>query len=288
MDWKLSDKPCQGQPFDEYLIDLQRVENVTIRNVTLACSPEHRITGAVLCRGSKGIELDNLLVQEFRWNGLRLEHSHHLDVHHCRIENASTDKCGYHGGLISTKWIKQSELHHNEIVSTVGEGYGYKGGGHEGVRLHHNRFDVVSGFAIESAHESEFGLEIDHNFANRCISVPKGGQGADPNERGFEFSVSIHHNLLTDSYTVEGPRNHLRISHNHIRIEKTGGRVYTHHGGKNHGPVWIHHNTVENLDRAFVWMNEGLSREYLHLQQHRLLRRRRRSHRGDPRRVLGR
>jgi len=153
-DWKISDLPCEGQPFDEYLIDLHRVEDVAIRDLALASSPEHRITGAVLCRGAKGVELDNLLVQEFRWNGLRLEHSQDLNVHHCRIENASTDKCRYHGGLISTKWIKQSELHHNEIVSTIGGGYGYKGGGHEGVRLHHNRFDVAGGFAIVAAKSS--------------------------------------------------------------------------------------------------------------------------------------
>ena len=69
--------------------------------------------------------------------------------------------------------------------------------------------------------------------------------------------MRIHHNLLTDSYTVEGPRNHLRFDHNHVRIEKTGGRVYSQHGGNNKGPVWIHHNVVENLDRAFVWKNRG-------------------------------
>ncbi len=262
--WPLSKEPVEKNPAGEYLIALERVEGVTIRDLVLASEPAHRITGGVRGAHVQRVALLDLHVHDFRWAGLSLEHSSHVEIRGCRVENASTRKSRYHNGLIRTTWIKRSEIHRNWIVSTAGEGYGYKGGGHEGVRLHHNYIDVAGGFAIESAHENEYGLEIDHNFASRCISVPKGGQGADPNERGFKYSVWIHDNLLTDSYTVEGPRNHLRLSHNHVRIEKPGGRVYTHHGGKNHGPVWIHHNVVENVDRAFVWMNEGLA-ENIHV-----------------------
>jgi hypothetical protein len=107
--------------------------------------------------------------------------------------------------------------------------------------------------------DNEYGVEIDHNYATRWISIPKSGQSANPTKEGHEYTLWIHHDLLTDSYTIEGPRNHLRLSHNYIRIEKTGGRLYTHHGGRNHGPVWIHHNVVENVDRALIWMNQGLA-----------------------------
>jgi hypothetical protein len=69
---------------------------------------------------------------------------------------------------------------------------------------------------------------------------------------------------MTDSYAIEGPRNHLRLDHNYIRCEKPNGRIYTHHGGINQGPVWIHHNIIENADRAFIWMNQGLA-ENLHI-----------------------
>ncbi|MFM9963434.1 MAG: right-handed parallel beta-helix repeat-containing protein [Planctomycetaceae bacterium] len=258
-DWKLAEKITDMGPDDEYLIDLKRVKGVTIRDLVLSSDPEHRITGAIHVRDGENVVLEDLVVRDFRWNGLALEHSHHLTVQRCLIENASIDKLHHHGGLIRTRWIKNSELHHNQLMATQGHGYGYKGGGHEGVRLHHNTIRVVSEFAIESAHENEYGLEIAHNVLNRCVSVPKGGQGDDPNKRGFEYSVWIHDNLMTDSYGVEGPRSHLRLSRNYIRCEKTGGRIYTHHGGTNHGPVWIHHNVIENVDRAFVWMNEGLA-----------------------------
>ena len=257
--WPLGeDSLPRDNPPAEYLISAHRAGNLAVTDLVLASPPEHRITGAVHMRDIKGLELARLHVHDFRWAGLHVTHSSEVRIHHNLIERASMERHGWTNGLIRTTWIKNSQIHHNVIRSGGPEGYGYKGGGHENVRIHHNLIDAPY-FAIESAHENEYGLEIDHNILHGCISVPKGGQSDDPNSRGFEFTVWIHHNLLTDSYTVEGPRNHLRLSHNWIRIERPNGRVYTHHGGNNRGPVWIHHNVVENLDRALVWMNEGLA-----------------------------
>lgn len=202
--WNLSEDPNSGNPVDEYLLFLQKAKNVTIRNLALGSKPEHRITGALLCRGSEDIIIHDLHVHDFRWAGLAFEGTTRLNVHDCTIENASTEKHRYHNGLIQTRWIKQSEIHHNQIVSSEGGGYGYKGSGHRGVRLHHNYIDIGGGFAIESAHENEFGLEIDHNYLTRCISVPKSGQGADPTKEGHDYSVWIHHNILTDSNPSRG------------------------------------------------------------------------------------
>ena len=100
-------------------------------------------------------------------------------------------------------------------------------------------------------------MRLPITLPTKRISIPKSGQGENPNNKGFEYSFWIHHNFLTDSYAIEGPRNHLRLSHNYIRIEDTGGNVYTQHGGKNNGPVWIHHNVIENVDRGLVWVNRG-------------------------------
>lgn len=255
--WKLKDGLPKANPPEEYLIAFSKSDNITVRDLELSSPLGRPITGGLFCSRSKSITINNLTVKNFRWAGLHLEYSSKLKIHHCRVHNASTEKHRHHNGLIRTRWIKQSEIHHNRVTSTTKNGYGYKGGGHVGVRIHHNYFEVAGGFAIECAHENEFGVEIDHNFANRCFSVPKGGQSADPNKRGFKFTFHIHHNYLTDSYTIEGPRNHLRVSHNYISIKKTNGRVYTHHGGINRGPIWIHHNVIENVDRAFVWKNRG-------------------------------
>ena len=260
--WRLSAVPEDGNSIatDEYLVAFRGEQGITIRDLALASEPKHRITGAIYASGSENITLHDLTVKDFRWAGLDLERSEGLKIYNNRIENASTDKFRFQNGLIRTRFIKNSEIHHNVIVSTVGGGYGYKGGGHENVRIHHNSFNLERGFAIESAHENEFGVEIAYNSANQTISIPKGGQGENPNNKGYDYSFWIHHNFLTNSYTIEGPRNYLRLSDNYIRIEDKGGNVYTQHGGNNDGPVWIQNNVIENVDRGLVWVGQGVAK----------------------------
>lgn len=261
-DWELSPDPRdEAAALNEYLIVIQNGQNITIRDLALTSTPEHRITGAVYVSGSNDIAVQNTLVRDFRWTGLHFELSDNLTVYNNYIENASVERFGFSNGLIRTRFIKDSDFQYNTIVSTEGRGYGYKGGGHENVRITHNIFNLDRGFAIEAAHDNEFGVEIAYNYANQTISIPKGVQSADPANRGYDYTFWIHHNLLTDSYAIEGPRNHLRLSHNYIRINDTGGNVYTQHGGINNGPIWIHNNVVENVDRGLVWMNQGLAED---------------------------
>ncbi len=261
-DWQLSENPLQASDVrSEYLIAIDNANNIIIRDLVLSSESRHQITGAVHVSGSEDISIHDLTVRDFRWAGLHLQLSSGLDIYNNSIENASYENFGYNNGLITTRWIEHSEIHHNNIVKTKGAGFGYKGGGHENVRIHHNIFNLPFGFAIESAHENEYGVEIDHNFINQTISIPKVGQGADPSKRGYDYSFWIHDNLLTDSHTIEGPRNHLRFSHNYVHIDETGGNVYTQHGGINNGPVWLHHNVIENVDRGLVWIGRGLAEE---------------------------
>ncbi|MEM9479855.1 MAG: hypothetical protein AAGA58_09410 [Verrucomicrobiota bacterium] len=257
-DWPLGDAPVEGKA-DEYLISFEKAENVTIKNLAFVSDPEHRINGAIRAFRSTGVTLKELAIEEFRWAGIHAEILTDLTITHCRLHNASTDRSRYWGGLIRAKYLKNAEIAHCRITSDTGGGYGYKGGGHTGMRFHHNFVDVKGGFAFESPHENEFGVEIDHNYLTKCMSIPKGVQSPDPNQRGFEHTFHIHHNYLTDSYTIEGPRNHLRVNNNWIRIAKPNGRVYTHHGGTNEGPIWFHHNVVENVDRSLIWMNNGIA-----------------------------
>ncbi|MGF1581612.1 MAG: right-handed parallel beta-helix repeat-containing protein [Gemmataceae bacterium] len=257
--WKLVDEPRLTNPPNEYLIAFTKKQNIGIRNLALASDPEHRITGAIYCMRSSHVHVKEVGVFEFRWSGMHFQLSGNLNVERCVLKNASTDRSRFWNGAIKTRYIKNSEFQYNKITSTDRGGYGYAGAGHTKVRIHHNYIDVNSGFSIECPHENEYGVEIDHNYLTRCVSVPKGAQSPDPNKRGCQYTFWIHHNYMTDSYTIEGPRNHLRISHNYIHIDKPNGRVYTHHGGTNHGPVWIHQNVIENVDRALVWMNNGLA-----------------------------
>lgn len=255
--WKLaSTLSGMGDP-GEYLISLPKQQGVSIRDLTFASPETHQITGAIAIRDGGGHQLERLGFRFFRWNAVHIHLAGKLVIADCTFHECSRDALEHRGGYLRTRWINHTEIRGCVFTGSKGKGYGYKGSGHERVRFHHNHIDVDAEFSFESAHDNEYGLEIDHNHLTRCISVPKPGQGGDPAKRGCTYSVHIHHNLLTDSYTVEGPRNHLRIDHNWIRIAKPGGRVYSQHGGDNDGPVLIDHNVIENVDRAVVWKDRG-------------------------------
>jgi hypothetical protein len=255
--WPLPNTACASAA-TEYLISIPSGGNdITVRDLELASDPTHRINGAIYATGFQRITIHDVTARDFRWAGVFANVGGGLQVHHCRFENANTDYCNEWSGNLRTRFISDSEIHDNVFISRVSSGYGYKGGGHENVRFYNNYFDVKGEFDFESAHEIEYGVEIFGNYFDRCISIPRVGQNPNPATNGFSYTFWIHDNVMTDSYTIEGPRNHLRLSHNFISIEKTGGRVYSQHGGDNLGPVWIHNNIIENVDRSFVWKNQG-------------------------------
>jgi hypothetical protein len=243
---------CAKRPDGQWL----PVVEMAVSDLELCSDPAHRITGAVYCRDGTNVDWHHLRVHDFRWNGLRCEFSKQVEIHDCYLEDASTEVLPHReGGLIRTRWLEDSRVHHNRILARKTSGYGYKGGGHRRFRFDHNYVDTTY-FAFESPFEDEYGVDLDHNFLTGCISIPR-DRGNDPKQHGFEYGYRIHHNYLTDSYTVEGPRGYLWFDHNWVHVDKPGGRIYTHHGAQSEGPIWIHHNVIENVSRNLVWMNEG-------------------------------
>lgn len=266
-DWPLKPlvDPEGHEGMEEYLIAASAkrpdgawhpVTDMTVVNLELASDPKHRITGAIYCRDGTRVTWRNLRVHDFRWNGLRVEFSKQVEIAECVVTDASTEVLpNREGGLIRTRWLEDSRIHHNRILARTTSGYGYKGGGHTKVRFDHNYVDTGY-FAYESPFEDEYQVDIDHNHLTRCISIPR-DHGTDPRTKGYEYSYRIHHNYLTDGYTVEGPRGYLKFDHNWVHVDKPGGRIYTHHGAHSEGPIWIHHNILENVSLNLVWMNEG-------------------------------
>lgn len=266
-DWPLKPlvDPEGHEGMEEYLIAASAkrpdgswhpVKGMTVSNLELCSDPKRRITGAIYCRDGTGVKWQYLRVHDFRWNGLRCEFSKQVEIQHCHIEDASTEVLpSREGGLIRTRWLEDARIHHNRIIAKKTSGYGYKGGGHTKVRFDHNFVDT-NYFAYESPFEDEFEVDLDHNYLTRCISIPR-DSGVDPKTKGFKYGYRIHHNYLTDSYTIEGPRGYLEFDHNWVHVENKGGRVYSHHGAHSTGPIWIHHNIIENVAINLIWMNEG-------------------------------
>ena len=257
--WPITGTPKQFNT-GNYLISAANVSGIRISGLTLrSASAAARLDGGIHFERVNQVELDQLRFEEFAWAGAYLKLSNTYLVHDNVFLNASMTKDGYWGGNLFTRYFNDAQIYNNVITTTSTGGFGYKASGHRNTKFYNNTVSVFNGFSIESAHENEYDFEIYDNQLNATISVPKGGQQADPTVGGYTHSVWIHDNVINDSYTVEGPRNHLRVNDNFINItpDQLNGRVYTHHGGTNYGPIWIHHNVIVGVDRGFIWKNNG-------------------------------
>ena len=249
-------------PLENYLIGGNGLENVTISNLVLTSRIDQPLDGAIMMKYARNLELFNLTVREFPWNGVYLREGKQVRIHHSFFENASyVEKCNTYGGAIRTRYMNALELDHCEFKLTKGWGYGYKGSGHENAKVHDNVFhgkttlganETYRPFDFESAHEFEWGLEIYNNTFNGMVSVPKSDeQGLQSNggaKLTYPYSIRIHHNTFYGSAGVEGPRSHLEIDHNYFAQKwNNNGRVYEIHGANTDkvGPTSIHHNVAE-------------------------------------------
>ena len=273
--WEQPQQDADGQFFhrigdvqlgEASLIFARKISGLEISGVKFE-SPESKGDEPVV-RGLCAVYLDDCTdtrfdtcrFQRFRWCGIGAFVCEDLEVHLCGFESCSTDRIRHRGGQIYTRWMTDVDITRCRFIPAENSGgYGYKGGGHTGCRITDCTFERCY-FAIEIPHENEAGIEIAHNTLHGAISVPKGGDAAPPQKRGFPFAVEIHHNRMTDSYGIEGPRNYLYVHHNYIKMEKPNGRFYAQFGGHTDGPIWIERNVFENVDRAIVWQREGTTR----------------------------
>ena len=273
----LTKDPCQleanAHP-ESYLIDGSSLEDIIISNLIFTSREDTPLDGALLFKWGKRLSLFNLLVRNFRWNGIYIYLSDEVNIHHCQFEDASFEEhCDYWSGGLRTRYIEDFELHHCEFKTTKGGAYGYKASGHKRAKIHDNIFHNNTSlgpndnrpFDFESAHELEYSLEIYNNTFNAMVSVPKGHDQSltHPDGSKHPYAVRIHDNIFYGSGGVEGPRAHLEIDHNYF-ANKWGndGRVYEVHGGESPGPVKIHHNVAE-CSMGFVFkkneLNENIS-----------------------------
>ena len=249
-------------PLENYLIGGNGLENVTISNLVLTSRLDQPLDGAIMMKYARNLELFNLTVREFPWNGIYLREGKQVRIHHSLFEDASYERlCNTWGGALRTRYMNDFTLDHCEFKTTKGGAYGYKGSGHENAKVHDNLFhgkttlgadETYRPFDFESAHEFEWGLEIYNNTFNGMVSVPKSNeQGLQSNggaKLTYPYSIRIHDNTFYGSGGVEGPRSHLEIDHNYFAQKwNNNGRVYEIHGASTDkvGPTSIHHNVAE-------------------------------------------
>ena len=256
-------------PLENYLLGGNGLENVTIGNLILTSRESNPLDGGIMMKYVKNLEIFNVTVKEFRWNGIYLRQGTDVHIHDSDFYNATYERlCNTWGGSLRTRYMKNFELDRCKFETTKGGGYGYKASGHENAKVHHNTFLNNTSleasaknrpFDLESAHEFEWGLEIYENVFNGMVSVPRSGNQRDPSDRGdYTYTVRIHNNVFNSSAGVEGPRNFLEIDHNYFSRQLNNGRVYEIHGGQNSGPTKIHHNVAE-CTMGFVFKKNELN-----------------------------
>lgn len=254
-----------------YIIAGYKTDSVTIADIGFSSADTtdtlRLLHGAIWFMSSEHITVRNCSFTQFAWAGFCVNRSGYIDVHDCRFFNACRLKDGVVGGQITVKWINNSIIQRNTIIRTAGAARGYKSldAGHRNVTIRDN---YIAGhyFSIESPHDHERNFEICYNELEGCISIPKFEGGYTVLPDSVDFAIRIHHNILHDSYGVEGPRNHLYIDSNYVVITKTGGRFYTQHQASVClGPVWIRGNVIVNIDRGFVWAHNAGKAKNFHI-----------------------
>ncbi|MBD3318245.1 MAG: hypothetical protein GF344_20875, partial [Chitinivibrionales bacterium] len=265
-DWSLDGTP-HDENYTNYLIAVDswamsrssRAGDFTIRGIQFRSPEDALIDGALYFKDCDNVTVYDCVFEDFKWTAMYFAYDNNVHVHDCFIKNANVVEDRHWSGNIKTWWVRHSEFNNITSRNTIHKnwGVGYKGSGHENTKIHHCSF-IGEGFSIEIPFDAEYGVEIYQCTLSSPISVPLPDQTRDPNELGYDYTFWIHHNYMTCSYAVEGPRNHLRISHNFIQItDNVNGRVYSQFGGDTEGPMWVHHNVVENADRSFIWKGSG-------------------------------
>ncbi|MEM9071695.1 MAG: right-handed parallel beta-helix repeat-containing protein [Myxococcota bacterium] len=226
-----------------------RTSDLLFRGITLRGPTVH---GAFFCFGCENVEFANVAFDTFVWSAVRTFVATGLRIHDCTFHNAGGRFSPASGGSIYNSYGSDHEFWNNRFTRDRSiEVYGIKARGGDDIRIHHN--DIRVNFAIEYPFENNRNVEIDHNYMNGVVSIPKfaGGRRLADDERSFH----IHHNVFLRSYSIEFPRNNVEIDHNVFLFEPTDdvGHTLTQFGSdRASGPAWMHHNLIVNPGRG-VW-----------------------------------
>ncbi|PZD74126.1 hypothetical protein C1752_01363 [Acaryochloris thomasi RCC1774] len=247
-----------------YLFIVEGQNNVTIRDMSLQGPQLH---GAVYGKRSQRLTLAGLELRDFMWSSVRTFNMVQTRIH----DNDFIDAGGYIekeidgkirravGGVLFDQNPQECEVWNNRVRAS-GKGdrrfFGFKGRSGRNCRFHHN--DIRSRFAIEYPFDNIFGFEIDHNYIEGTISIPKFGGG--PVLDSSALAVHIHHNVIRRSYAIEFARNNVRINHNlfDFKPQENQGNLISDHGRQpSPGPLLMQNNLIQNVGRGIFWSRPG-------------------------------
>ncbi|MEM1252324.1 MAG: right-handed parallel beta-helix repeat-containing protein [Cyanobacteria bacterium P01_H01_bin.21] len=250
----LPDEEIDFKSIDQkaYLLYLNRdADDVTVTDMTLTGPNVH---GGILSDGTHNLVIKNLELNNFLWSSIRLFSVRDAKIHDNVFIDAGGRVNGITGGSIFATYLKSSEIYNNDISESGirgGEVYGIKGREFRNTRIYNNT--ISASFAIELPFEHDRFVEIDHNYLDGVVSLPRLGGGGVPKD-GYTFH--IHHNYFTRSYALEWARNGVEVNHNVFAFDtdQDNGNLITNFSEKPaKGPTKFHNNLILNPGRGVVW-----------------------------------
>lgn len=243
-----------------YLFDLGNGRrNITISDITLASN--NKLHGAIFCDDCDNVDLGNLVITNFAWSGLRLFRVGNGRIHDNIFLNAGGKDSwsGITGGSIFATYSNAMLIENNRFTkdaNVIDHVYGLKGREMRNSRITNNTFLV--NFAIELPFENDYTVEIDHNYLNGTLSLPKYSGGSVP---AGTFSFHVHHNVMLRSYSFEFDRNKVIIDHNlfNFSAQSDGGHLITSFFGSGQptGNLQFFDNLIANPGRGLFTNTTG-------------------------------
>lgn len=265
----IDDDPLSTASYDRsaYFFDLGNRDNITLSG--LGIDGEDRLHGAIWGNDADDFTLSDSTIRDFLWSGVRTWRSDgHAYLHNefldagGRVTTVSGN--GVSGGMMNHVWFGDAEIAHNYFEKSNGASnvFGIKGIQYKNTRIHHNTLiipkNAFDNFAMEIAFGLSENVEIDHNYIDGTVSVPKDNGGyVIPN--GYTFH--IHNNYFTQSYSIEGYRSDMEINHNlfDFSTNEDNGRLisnfYNPTASTATGPMELHNNLIKNPGRGVIWMD---------------------------------
>ncbi|MEM8866123.1 MAG: hypothetical protein AAGF31_11320, partial [Planctomycetota bacterium] len=245
-------------------------DGLTIAGMTMHAPALH---GAYFGDNTDDLVLRDNEFNGFRWSAVRTFRVNNGKIHDNDFIDAGNRTgitSGGAGGAIFNTFFAgnedgMNEVYNNRFTKTagyVGNYFGVKGRQFRDTRIYNNTIDTS--FAIELPFENDFGVEITGNFLDGVVSIPKGGDGTEPQNAGgvdrpVGEGVAIRNNYFTRAYSIEGPRKGVLVDNNLFDIDAAddGGNLIANFGSRSTtgtpGPLTFSNNRVSNPGRGIFW-----------------------------------
>ena len=252
-----------GSANDEaYLLDLNTSNDITIEGVAFHGPTVH---GAIYGDIITDVTIRDSAIVDTQFAGIRNFSGTRVTIEDNRFHDAGGQRDGeafdegVAGGAIYGTWWDDAVVTGNTFTDTgekPGHLYGVKGFRWGSSEIANNTFDLKQGFSIEIAHGNSLDVEIHHNYLSGPVSLPKEGGGPYGDFAGQTFD--IHHNVFTNSYALELPRDGVRVDSNIFAFapgetNNHGNLFSSFASSSSDGTIAFTNNLVLNPGRGVFW-----------------------------------